>query len=105
MVDCVSIRGNHQQAAKSRRWGCYISANSIPNLWSLFAGLRTGKRKPIEERPQAMLEARELPRCSLSDFLETQLRACVAEDTRLRAQKLGRPESEVRQLSFLPVCV
>ena len=47
-----------------------------------------------------MLEARELPRCSLSDYLETQLRACVEEDTRLRAQKLGRPENEVRHFAF-----
>jgi len=69
---------------------------SLELRWCKPVGLRTGTRKPIEERPQAMLEARELPRCSLSDFLESQLRACIAEDTRLRALKLGRPEIEVR---------
>ena len=68
----------------------------------LAAGIVANKRKPIEERQQAMLEARELPRCSLSDFLETQLKACITEDTRLRALKLGRPESEVGHFLALP---
>ena len=42
-----------------------------------------------------MLEAKDLPRCSLSDFIEGQLRETVALDTRLRAQKAGIDESQV----------
>lgn len=42
-----------------------------------------------------MLEAKDLPRCSLSDFIEGQLRETVATDTKLRAQKAGIDESQV----------
>lgn len=58
--------------------------------------MESGKRKPIEERPQAMLEAKDLPRCSLSDFIEGQLRETIALDTKIRAQREGLPESMVR---------
>ena len=54
-----------------------------------------GIRKPIDVRPQAMLEAKDLPRCSLSDYIEDHLRQTVAEDRLLRAKQMGRPENEV----------
>lgn len=60
-----------------------------------ITGIEMGRRKPIEERPQAMLEAKDLPRCSLSDFIESQLRETIALDTQLRAKKEGIPESMV----------
>lgn len=36
-----------------------------------------GRRKPIETRPQSMLEAKELPRCHLSDHIEEHLQKAV----------------------------
>lgn len=40
-------------------------------------GLLTGRRKPIETRPQSMLEAKELPRSHLSDNIEEHLQKAV----------------------------
>jgi len=40
-------------------------------------GLLTGRRKPIEARPQSMLEAKELPRSHLSDHIEEHLQKTV----------------------------
>ena len=43
----------------------------------LKAGLLNKTRKPIETRPQSMLEARELPKCDLSNRLEEHLHRAV----------------------------
>ena len=37
------------------------------------AGLEAGARQQIKVRPQAMLEAKELPTCHLSDHLEARI--------------------------------
>lgn len=44
----------------------------------LLEGLTTGERKVPAERPQAMLSAKDLPRCELSDHLEKRLEAALA---------------------------
>lgn len=43
----------------------------------LKAGLLNSTRKPIETRPQSMLEARELPKCHLSEHIEEHLNRAV----------------------------
>jgi hypothetical protein len=52
------------------------------------AGLSTGERKLPTERPQAMLSAKDLPRCELSDHLEQRLE---------RTLQVGGAEREGRQ--------
>lgn len=53
------------------------------------AGLKRGERKAIAVRPQAMLEAKDLPRCDLSDFLEARIAKALDEDRSMRAQRKG----------------
>jgi len=52
----------------------------------LLDSLRSGQRKPIEARPQAMLEAKDLPKCDLSDFLEARLAKALRADAAGRAR-------------------
>ena len=58
------------------------------------AGLHNGTREPIKTRPQSMLEARDLPRCHLSDFLESRLQKTLQLDRELRARKQGLPPEQ-----------
>ncbi len=51
-----------------------------------------------------MLEAKDLPRCSLSDFIEAQLRETIALDTKLRAKNAGIDESMVSLVDTQPAC-
>ena len=60
------------------------------------AGLENRTREPIQTRPQAMLEAKDLPRCTLSDFLEDHLRSTLREETELRAKSQGLSPDQVR---------
>ena len=53
------------------------------------AGLMRGERQPIGVRPQAMLEARDLPRCEISDFLQQRLDSAVAAERVQRAKEQG----------------
>jgi hypothetical protein len=48
------------------------------------------------ERPQAMLTARDLPSCDLSDFLERRLERVLRQERELRAHMEGRHPSELR---------
>lgn len=50
------------------------------------AGLHTGRRQPIAARPQAMLEAKDLPRCDLSDYIEHRLQLALGRDRADRAR-------------------
>ena len=52
---------------------------------SLTAGLRTGERRIPTERPQAMLSARDMPPCDLSDHLEKRLERAL----RIERQQVG----------------
>lgn len=60
------------------------------------AGLRAGERRIPGERPQAMLTARDLPSCDLSDHLERRLDRVLREERLQRAAMEGRHPSEVR---------
>ncbi|BDA47644.1 probable histone acetyltransferase HAC1 [Coccomyxa sp. Obi] len=61
----------------------------------LLAGLKRGERKAIAVRPQAMLEAKDLQRCDLSDFLEARIAKALDEDRNMRAQRKGVPIDQV----------
>lgn len=43
----------------------------------LQAGLRDGQRTPIATRPQAMLEAHDLPTCDLSNHIQNRLDSAI----------------------------
>ncbi|KAG1671872.1 hypothetical protein FOA52_003439 [Chlamydomonas sp. UWO 241] len=55
----------------------------------LVTGVETGQRQRIEVRPQAMLDAKELPINRLSAFLETHMAGAIEQERRQRAQALG----------------
>ena len=46
-----------------------------------------GKRQRIENRPQAMLEARDLPHCNLSRMLEERLNTALLQEQVERAKE------------------
>ena len=69
---------------------------SCPPALPSTAGLRSGERKVPTERPQAMLSARDLPTCDLSDHLEKRLDAALRAERLQRAAQEGRHPSEVR---------
>lgn len=54
-------------------------------LLLLPQGLRTGSREVIKVRPQAMLEAKDLPPNHLSAILEQKVTAALAADRQQRA--------------------
>jgi len=60
------------------------------------AGLHSGRRQPIAVRPQAMLEAKDLPRCDLSDFIERRLALAVGRDMHERARLARLPVEQAR---------
>ena len=63
------------------------------------AGLKKGQRKVIAVRPQAMLEAKDLPRCDLSNHLEARVDAALRQDAQLRAARDGVPLEQARGCS------
>ncbi len=57
----------------------------------LIIGIESGQRRRTEVRPQAMLEARDLPSSKLSDWLTERLnRELENERIRRAAQQVGR---------------
>lgn len=52
---------------------CLPTTAHPPTHPTHHAGLESGERKLPVERPQAMLSAKDLPRCDLSDHLEARL--------------------------------
>lgn len=69
------------------------------HLYACFlAGLLRNSRRPIEIRPQAMLEARDLPRCEISDFLQERLDKALAAERVQRAKEQGLPPKQVSTL-------
>ena len=49
----------------------------------------------IAVRPQAMLEAKDLPRCDLSNHLEARVDAALRQDADMRAARDGVPVEQV----------
>ena len=47
-------------------------------------------------RPQAMLEAKDLPRCDLSTHLEMRVADALSRDAHLRARRDGLPVEQAR---------
>jgi len=62
-----------------------------------------GKRQPIRNRPQAMLEAKDLSRTKLSDFLEKRLQTFLDYERGVRAKSVGKKPSEVPTAEGLTV--
>ena len=62
------------------------------------AGLRKGQRQAIAVRPQAMLEAKDLQKCDLSNYLTERLDSLLERDRMLRAERDGCP---LEAVSFL----
>lgn len=71
----------------------------------LLSALKTEKRKVPETRPQAMLTAKELPKCRLSDVLEERLAQAMRKEKAKRAEELGKDISEVEDYPELIVRV
>lgn len=57
-------------------------------------------RKRVEQRPQALLEAKDLPKCHLSDFLETYVGDVLLRERTERAKRENKPITEVRLAEF-----
>jgi E1A/CREB-binding protein len=71
----------------------------------LLNGLESGHRSVPAERPQAMLTAKDLPRCNLSDFLENRLQQTILSERIARAKATGRPVEEIKSAEGLCVRV
>eukprot|EP00890_Picochlorum_soloecismus_P005455 jgi/Picsp_1/5910/NSC_03267-R1_histone acetyltransferase len=71
----------------------------------LLTGLKMGKRAIPETRPQAMLTARDLPRCRLSDVLEERLNAAINKERAARAHARNGDPSTLETVSGLTVRV
>lgn len=69
----------------------------------LLNGLESGHRSVPAERPQAMLTAKDLPRCQLSDFLENRLQQSILRERVARAKATGRPVEEIKSAEGLCV--
>lgn len=67
----------------------------LDGLLGVAAGLFRGERQPIQVRPQAMLEARDLPRCDISDFLQDRIDKALQADAILRAKEQQIPLQQV----------
>ena len=69
------------------------------------AGLRKGQRQAIAVRPQAMLEAKDLQKCDLSNYLTERLDSVLERDRMLRAERDGCPLEHVSPKNLvLQVC-
>ena len=64
-------------------------------LGVMHAGLMRRERQPIQVRPQAMLEARDLPRCDISDFLQSRMDRALEADLIQRAKEQQLPPEQV----------
>ena len=64
------------------------------------AGLRKGQRQAIAVRPQAMLEAKDLQKCDLSNYLTERLDSVLERDRMLRAERDGCPLEHVSSQSL-----
>ena len=53
-------------------------------------------------RPQAMLEAKDLPKCDLSNYLSERLDSVLEHDRKERADRDGCP---IEHVSPFPVCL
>lgn len=71
--------------------------------YSAQTGLERGQRQRITVRPQAMLEARDLPTCDLSNYLEQRLAGALGAERAARAQALGLPPEAVPSCEGLTV--
>ena len=60
-----------------------------------------GERQPIQVRPQAMLEARDLPKCDISDFLQERIDSALSAELIQRSKQEGVPPDQV---SAIPWC-
>ena len=75
-----------------------LSSQSGSACWVFVAGLVRRERKPIQVRPQAMLEARDLPRCDISDFLQSRIDDALSREQIQRAKQEGVSPEQVRPL-------
>lgn len=66
------------------------------------AELRKRQRKPIENRPQALLDARDIQRTDLSDFLENRLREQLGQERIERAKARGLAPHQVCRPALWP---
>jgi len=71
----------------------------------LVVGLEMGQRQRIEQRPQAMLEAKDLPHCELSKYLEQRLVMSLDHERQARAAKEGKYVQHVQTAEGLTVRV
>lgn len=71
----------------------------------LFQEFVEQKRRPIESRPQCFLEAKDLPRCKLSDYLEEHMARALDLERKQRAQAIGCPEHLVPKAEDLTIRV
>ena len=71
----------------------------------LLSGIRTGKRKIPETRPQAMLTAKDLPKCRLSDVLEERIQKAFQKEKEARSKELGIDISQVEDYPEVTVRV
>jgi hypothetical protein len=55
-------------------------------LLCCLQGLETGQRSRIDSRPMSLLEARDLPHCTLSRALEERLAVALAQERAERAR-------------------
>ena len=62
--------------------------STTPLPW--LQGMATGVRKRVEQRPDSMLEARELPHCELSRLMEQRLLRALENDRAERAAAVSR---------------
>jgi E1A/CREB-binding protein len=73
--------------------------------WCLLTGLRNGKRTISENRPQAMLTAKDLPPCSLSNVLEKRLSEAIEKERDARANAMSVHPSTLETVPSLTVRV
>jgi E1A/CREB-binding protein len=66
---------------------------ACPNC--LVKKMEKGTIKQITSRPQAMLEAKDLAKTKLSDFLEQRIAKFLTQERQVRATALGKKPSEV----------
>ena len=71
---------------------------TLPTGIVTSAGLQKGQRQAIAVRPQAMLEAKDLPKCDLSNYLSERLDSVLERDRQERADRDGCPIEHVSPL-------